>query len=664
MPRKDQNIEIELADLKGQVKDVFVTCYRADNKNGRISLGIKEITLYNPCYKYSFFESGNKKSFFDYDSDGSSANHIYDENGMLINLYHYKIDESLDWTATYIYNDQGNETEHFMIFADGKLGFKQITLYNSDGNRMEFNQYGGDGILSTKYFYKYDENGFCIEHRNENAEGKLQYYVVCENNHKGHCMKHIWYDEDGKLDRIDDNSKYINEDGKMIPSTMIVNRKSLESRTYEFENDYHDNWIKKTVYYKKVATHIYLREINYYGEESNKINNMNTENKNISPVKEEDVKSDIIPAKELRTGLNKEDARWLADGTPTSDNFNYMRYYFIKNNEMPSQLTDNSQEIEIIALKKFLIENLGAEVLHTFYSKRKNIEKQLTRFTLGFPNGSYILHASQINGHDSDEYDIPYFIRDDQEMDRHNVWTSQMILLHPSESSDKRDEKFEQELERYMNMCYLDKMPDKPEIYMVQVANGNYTLKSHAVHDDFEIKDLDLNYGNGFIGFHNELMMRFQSETKGLVLFHGEPGTGKTYYIRHLLKCMANKNKIVIYMPPNMVDHLVEPTFMTFISQQVEHYSQQELFCVLLIEDAEPLLAARQSETRIQGVTNLLNMTDGLLNDMLNLQIICTFNVKVAKLDKALLRPGRLIARKEFKALPEQIGRASCRERV
>ena len=106
-------------------------------------------------------------------------------------------------------------------------------------------------------------------------------------------------------------------------------------------------------------------------------------------------------------------------------------------------------------------------------------------------------------------------------------------------------------------------------------------------------------------------------------------------------------------MPPNMVDHLVEPAFMTFISQQVKHYSEQGYFCVLLIEDAEPLLAKRQEGVRIQGVTNLLNMTDGLLNDMLNLQIICTFNVDLKKLDSALLRPGRLIARKEFKALNE-----------
>ena len=46
-------------------------------------------------------------------------------------------------------------------------------------------------------------------------------------------------------------------------------------------------------------------------------------------------------------------------------------------------------------------------------------------------------------------------------------------------------------------------------------------------------------------------------------------------------------------------------------------------------------------------------MSDGILNDMLNLQIICTFNVDLKKLDSALFRPGRLIARKEFKALSE-----------
>ncbi|HLG36007.1 MAG TPA: AAA family ATPase, partial [Bacteroidia bacterium] len=86
---------------------------------------------------------------------------------------------------------------------------------------------------------------------------------------------------------------------------------------------------------------------------------------------------------------------------------------------------------------------------------------------------------------------------------------------------------------------------------------------------------------------------------------------------------------------------------------EVKDWSNDGNFCVLLIEDAEPLLAKRQEGVRIQGVTNLLNMSDGILNDMLNLQIICTFNVDLRKLDSALLRPGRLIARKEFKPLGE-----------
>ena len=51
--------------------------------------------------------------------------------------------------------------------------------------------------------------------------------------------------------------------------------------------------------------------------------------------------------------------------------------------------------------------------------------------------------------------------------------------------------------------------------------------KIQLIKDDFEITDLDLSYGSGFSKFHQELMNRFRRENKGLVLFHGLPGTGK-----------------------------------------------------------------------------------------------------------------------------------------
>ena len=81
---------------------------------------------------------------------------------------------------------------------------------------------------------------------------------------------------------------------------------------------------------------------------------------------------------------------------------------------------------------------------------------------------------------------------------------------------------------------------------------------------------------------------------------------------------------------------------------------ESEKDCVLLIEDAEPLLEARNGyDGRTTGISNLLNMTDGLLNDILGVVVIATFNTELTKIDPALLRAHRLIARKKFKKMPQ-----------
>jgi hypothetical protein len=48
------------------------------------------------------------------------------------------------------------------------------------------------------------------------------------------------------------------------------------------------------------------------------------------------------------------------------------------------------------------------------------------------------------------------------------------------------------------------------------------------------------------------------------------------------------------------------------------------------------------------SVSNLLNISDGLLADFLNVQLICTFNNSLTLVDSALMRKGRLIAKYEF----------------
>ncbi len=161
-----------------------------------------------------------------------------------------------------------------------------------------------------------------------------------------------------------------------------------------------------------------------------------------------------------------------------------------------------------------------------------------------------------------------------------------------------------------------------------------------------ELINPEIFYGKGFSNFNEKLINRLETEKKGIVLFHGEPGTGKTHYIRYLLRELTKIDKRVIYVPPSMVESMAEPDMMSFLVNNIIEESRDT---ILLIEDAEPLLESRENGGgRTTGISNLLNSTDGLLNDILGLVIIATFNTHLSKIDQALLRPGRLMARKEF----------------
>lgn len=200
------------------------------------------------------------------------------------------------------------------------------------------------------------------------------------------------------------------------------------------------------------------------------------------------------------------------------------------------------------------------------------------------------------------------------------------------------------------------------------------TSKIHMlVKEDYDMyfKDFDVSkftpdliepnifYGNGFDEWHESLLDRVTKEKKGVVLFHGLPGTGKTHYIRYLLKELSKREKRVVYIPPALVEAMTDPGVTSFLTQNI---IEEERDTILLIEDAEPLLESRNSQgnVRTAGISNLLNSTDGILNDILGIMVIATFNTELGNIDPALLRPGRLIARKEFKKIKkENLGKAA-----
>lgn len=154
--------------------------------------------------------------------------------------------------------------------------------------------------------------------------------------------------------------------------------------------------------------------------------------------------------------------------------------------------------------------------------------------------------------------------------------------------------------------------------------------------------DLKLNYGSDFAKAHETIIKRLNSKNdKGIVLLHGDPGTGKTTYIKHLTSLI--KDKEVIFVPPMMADSLTDPSIIPFLME----YKNS----ILVIEDAEKVLGSREKGSISQSTSNLLNLTDGILGDCLNIQIIATFNTKRENIDDAFMRKGRLIAEHKFQKL-------------
>jgi hypothetical protein len=165
------------------------------------------------------------------------------------------------------------------------------------------------------------------------------------------------------------------------------------------------------------------------------------------------------------------------------------------------------------------------------------------------------------------------------------------------------------------------------------------------------IPDMDLNahYNDDMVIFNQHVLKAFESDIKkGIVILNGKPGTGKTSYIRYLL---GKVDKEVIFIPPDLIPNLTAPNM---IKTLLDHPDS-----ILVIEDAEKAVVTREYDSN-SPVSSLLNISDGLLGDCLRAQIICTFNTDLSKVDKALMRKGRLIGQYEFDSLsPEKATRLS-----
>lgn len=215
---------------------------------------------------------------------------------------------------------------------------------------------------------------------------------------------------------------------------------------------------------------------------------------------------------------------------------------------------------------------------------------------------------------------------------------SDEVMMFYNKEYEKDSESSMQILISLLKGCVEPKVV-KNKIYVVYQNQGGFEKTG------FNVKkinvDLEANYNTGFIEVSAEIVKGLNDKNKtNLVILRGKPGTGKTTYIRYLT---SKLKKNIIFISPDMVNHITDPSFIPFLIKNSD--------AVLIIEDGEPAIGKRDISGRTGAVSNILNLTDGLLSDCLNISIVVTLNTDNKDIDPALERKGRLLKHYTFEKL-------------
>src|SRR5574344_315317 len=189
--------------------------------------------------------------------------------------------------------------------------------------------------------------------------------------------------------------------------------------------------------------------------------------------------------------------------------------------------------------------------------------------------------------------------------------------------------------------CIAMTNEEEKKLYWATMSGNGISIKPVEIKEKDNENIYD-NYNDDFKEIDEKINNIITTDESSMIILHGVPGTGKSCYIRHLIS--KNIHSFFYWIDSSMFSQINTSVFLNFLIEAKNG--------IIILEDCESILKTRENGIN-PILSSILNISDGMIGDSLNLKFICTFNTDISNIDTAILRKGRLKCKYEFKKLSE-----------